>query len=179
VSWYAIQVRGRRGAERAAQTAVLTAGVWARVPRFGNTQEPILPGYVLLETSVIGEVMRLLRTVPISARYVVSVPSEPSLGGAAGLLSPAEVAIIDHLERHGVATAANMLTPESLPPGREVEITRGPFATLRARLARWEDSERSGWRMVVELPGMGRLLAIKLSPDAAKVVHEAANRKKL
>jgi transcription antitermination factor NusG len=184
MNWYAIQVRGRRGAERVAQTAVLEAGVWARVPLVGKTQDPILPGYVILpiDECEIGDVMRVLRSLPASSGYVIEVPSGMKLGGAVGLISDEEMQVIDLIERHGVASEVEILTPETLPPGREICITRGIFAGMRARLAKWEEiSEEPGsprprkrWRMVVALPGMGRILTVQLKPEAAKAVHEAA-----
>lgn len=177
MSWYAIQViGGMRGAKRVANAAHrVPLDVFARVPLISETQRPILPGYVLIKTPTITPVMGALWNSE-AARYLVSVPAGRKIfSGAAGMVSADELRAIEVVEKHGIAEVL-MVTPDKVPVGREVEITKGSFAGVRARLAVWEGSEEKGWRMVVELKALGRVLLVPMNPALAKQVYETASR---
>lgn len=195
LNWYAIYTRGgQRGVTRCARLAddeiaadpvekaaaliAMREGTFARVPMLRGFEwrkgrkvekfEPILPGYVLIQTSDIRRTMRRLLSRPDFARYAVDV---------AGLVTPKEMSLIDVIEAIGTGVG-DVVKPGTVAPGDMFEIKAGPLAGQTVAFARW-GRQRGTWRMVVKTGATGLLSSVTIDPETAQRVRKiAADRRR-
>ena len=180
MSWYAIQIsRGARGA-KAAAIACKEAGVFARVPLIRQTQQPILPGYVLLQADEIETAIEVLREHSVAEQLLGrGLRTVYAAGLEAGIVTNGELAVIDRIEAEGSGLVQGFrgCSLEGLEPGDVLEIKAGPLAGCCVAFAKWTGS-RGTWRLVVQLQSQGLVATVTLSPEQAERVRKIAHKRR-